>query len=202
MPPRTSATAGAATGAASEQTRRVHSIELLLDETTDRAVRDSWQVLADAGLPSLAHHSGATNAPHVSVSVAAGFDDRADPRLRRIASALPLPVAFAGLIVFGRPPRGLVLARALVPTADLLDLHRDVHESVGGAAPVDHAAPGRWMPHLTLASRLSPDQLALAVEVLSEAEEAEEATDAGRVSTSRLVSMRRWDSDAKVVVGL
>jgi 2'-5' RNA ligase len=194
---------------AAAQNRRVHSIELLLDDVTDTAVRDSWAALAEAGLPSLAHHAGETNAPHVSLSVAARLDDRADPRLRRISDALPLPLELGGLVVFGRPPRGLVLARAVVPTAALLALHHDVHESAGGAAPVAHTAPGRWTPHVTLASRLTPDQLARAVEVLAGAEEARGTTtpvdpDAVPVppETGRLVTLRRWDSDARTVTVL
>ncbi|KQR65170.1 hypothetical protein ASF89_11245 [Frigoribacterium sp. Leaf172] len=185
---------------------RVHSIELLLDDVTDAAVRESWAALAGAGLPSLAHHAGETNAPHVSLSVTEHLDDRADPRLRRISRALPLPLGLGGLVVFGRPPRGLVLARGVIPTAALLALHRDVHESAGGAATVAHTTPGRWTPHVTLASRLDPDQLARAIEVLAEADRAAASTRApepggaaGPPESGRVVALRRWDSDARTV---
>ena len=36
----------------------VQSIELLLDDDGDAALRASWAALADAGLPSLADHTG------------------------------------------------------------------------------------------------------------------------------------------------
>jgi hypothetical protein len=80
-----------------------------------------------------------------------------------------------------------------------------VHESAGGAAPVAHTAPGRWTPHVTLASRLSPDQLARAVEVLADAEEARAATAPEDPAVpvppgaGLLVALRRWDSDARTV---
>ncbi|GAA0957897.1 2'-5' RNA ligase family protein [Frigoribacterium faeni] len=172
----------------------MHSIELLLDDASDAAVRDDWRLLAEAGLPSLAGHTGATNAPHLTLSAAARFDDRADPRLLDVFSRLPVSVEWGGFVVFGRGPRGLVLARGVVATSALLDLHRTVHESVGGAGPVEHSAPGRWTPHVTLASRLSPEQLGRALEVLSESE-----VDG---ATARLTSARRWDGDARVVVPL
>ncbi len=52
----------------------LHSVEALLDATTDTAVRKEWAALAEAGLPSQAAHRGPTNAPHVPRAMSAAPD--------------------------------------------------------------------------------------------------------------------------------
>lgn len=180
----------------------MHSIELLLDASTDGAVRQQWSLLAEAGLPSQARHTGDSNAPHVTLVARGSIDPAHDGALRERAGDLPLPFRFGGLVVFGTPPRGLVLARLVVVTDRILRLHDDVHEAVrAGSAetsiePADlpHTRPGTWTPHVTLASRLTTAQLASAVEVLGRAPTAEiDAT---------FTTLRRWDSDLREVVAL
>jgi 2'-5' RNA ligase len=173
----------------------VHSIELLLDPASDSAVRDEWGVLTAAGLPSQGDHAGTSNAPHVTLMARPGLDPAADPRLLPVSEALPLPAELGGLLLFGAPPRGLVLVRPLVVTRDLLALHAHVHDAVGGAGDVPHTTPGRWTPHVTLASRLTPDQVARAVDALAEA-------DAPPNRSVVLAALRRWDPDARTVVPL
>ncbi len=41
----------------------VQSVELMLGEATDSAVRTQWESLAAAGLPSQARHPGPTTLP-------------------------------------------------------------------------------------------------------------------------------------------
>jgi hypothetical protein len=101
---------------------------------------------------------------------------------------LPLPLAFSGLVVFGAPPRGLVLARLVVPTAALLGLHAAVH--AGAPGTTDLTAPGRWTPHVTLAHRLTPDQLARAVALVSS------------VPDGTGVGARLWDSGTREITEL
>ena len=38
----------------------VHALDVTFDRLTDDRVRAEWQALRDAGLPSLARHTGAT----------------------------------------------------------------------------------------------------------------------------------------------
>ena len=172
----------------------MHSIELLLDDTTDSSIRADWAVLIEADLPSQGRHRGASNAPHVTLLASAGFGDLHDERLRVAMAALPVPSRFSGLLVFGRPPRGLVLARGIVVTDEILRLHRAVHEVVASTDDgIDaHSRPGAWTPHVTLASRLTPGELARAVELVS----------ARTAPDGTLRHGRRWDPTAGDIVGL
>ena len=109
---------------------------------------------------------------------------------------LPLPVDLGSLVVFGAPPRGLVLVRLVVVRAELLDLHARVHAALEPSEhDARHTTPGHWTPHVTLAHRMTPDQLARAIEVLDEAPTAP-------LDGARLVAGRRWDGTAKVVTEL
>ena len=159
----------------------MQSVELLLDDALDAAVREEWRLLADAGLPSQARHTGPTNAPHVTLAVAAALSPAAEARLvNTVTDELP-SLTLGGLLVFP----GHVLARVVVPSAALLDLHARVIVAVGDEdGVVEHVHPGAWTPHVTLARRLGPDDLASAVRLLA---------DAPRERTGRAAAVRRWD---------
>jgi 2'-5' RNA ligase len=192
----------------------MHSIELLLDEASDEFVRREWSALAEAGLPSQARHSGETNAPHLTLVARAEIGAEHDDRLRAVAAGLPVGAELGGLVVFGGPPRGLVLARLAVVTRGLLSLHEAVHRAAsgGGATDAVHTLPGRWTPHVTLASRLTPGELAAAVEALDAYRRAAAAKPSPRLSgeastpapphASQAVALRRWDSTTRTVTPL
>jgi hypothetical protein len=59
----------------------VQTVELLLDPTTDSAVRAEWQRLAEVGLPSQARHHGGTNAPHITLGVAEMIPEEVEGQL-------------------------------------------------------------------------------------------------------------------------
>ncbi len=165
-----------------------HSIELLFDGVTEAAIRQDWTALADAGLPSQAHHRSPTNRPHVTVAVSDHIDAAVDDSLRRPAALLPLPCRIGAPMVFGH--RSLTLVRLVVPSVALLRFHESVsalcapHSSPG---PFPHSLPGQWTPHVTLCRRLAPSDLPEALATIG----AEDVTGAfGR--------LRRWDGDARV----
>ena len=161
-------------------------MELVLDDDTDRQLRSQWAQLAAAGLPSQARHTGASNRPHITLALAATLSGADLSRLAAAAAALPLPVTIGGLLVFGA--RRFVLARLPVPTTALLEVQSAVTAAL--AEPVDpHQtfAPGQWTPHVTLARRLSADQLAEALTVLGEVPPV----------TGTATRARRWDMTAK-----
>lgn len=165
----------------------VQSVELVLDAVLDRAVREEWDLLAAAGLPSQARHTGPTNAPHVTLGVADAVPDEVEDALTRIAYGVGGPGRLGGLVVFGG--RTSVVSRLVVPTERLLRAHREVQAAMAGlpgrppTTEVD-----RWTPHVTLARRLDPDQLAAALTAL--ADRPRELVGASR-------AVRRWDSDAR-----
>jgi hypothetical protein len=57
------------------------SVEALLDAATDAAVRQEWAALAAGGLPVQAAHEGSTNAPHITLSAAAGVPHLVEGRI-------------------------------------------------------------------------------------------------------------------------
>ena len=101
-------------------------------------------------------------------------------------AVLPIPMTVGGLVVFGS--RRFVLARLVVPSIELLQLQRSAMGALlDPVDPHDTFGPGAWTPHITLARRLTVQQLADAL------------TELGDVPPIRgaLVQARRWDMSAK-----
>jgi hypothetical protein len=131
----------------------------------------------------------------VTLLAADGLGGSADEPVRAIAASAPLPtLRLGGLVVFGLPPRGLVLARQVVVDEALLALHGRIHAAVDAApadpeddaepvAVVPHTRPGSWTPHVSLALRLTAEQLGAAVAAL------------GRIDPldAPVAGVRRWD---------
>jgi len=164
----------------------MQSVEVVLDDDTDARIRAQWNRLAAAGLPSQAGHTGASNRPHITLALTEAITDGTASRLAEAVAALPLPVTVGGLLVFGA--RRFVLARLAVPSAELLALQGRVTAALdGGLDPHGTFAAGRWTPHVTLARRLSADQVGSALAVLGDVP----AID------GRLVRARRWDVAVK-----
>lgn len=162
----------------------VHSVELVFDESTETAIRVIWAGLADAGLPS----QQPTTRPHATMTVAERIDDAVDTVLAPLADRLPLPCTIAAPVLFGRDR--VVLARLLVPSIELLDLHAEVHRRCLpqlSPAPMPHTAPGHWTGHVTLARRLRPAQLAHALRIAARPAEI----------TGSVIGLRRWDGDRR-----
>ncbi|MEU1042186.1 2'-5' RNA ligase family protein [Streptomyces sp. NPDC005551] len=130
----------------------MRTVELLLDEAAELAVREAWRRLADAGLSSQARHRSPTNSPHLTLAACPELTASIRWELAEVAAALPLPVRFTGLVRFERPTS--VLAWGLDPDSTLVGLHRRVWEAVASDSPPDTLnpfhEPGRWSPHITL----------------------------------------------------
>ena len=114
-----------------------------------------------------------------------------EPALHDAVSDLPLPLRLGALACFGH--RRLVLVRLVVPDVRLLALHAAVAVALGpdpdDAEAAGNLAPGRWTPHVTLARRLTPEQVAAALTALHPVGRAE--------GNGRAVCCRRWDGDAR-----
>lgn len=167
----------------------VHSVELLFDPDTDAAVRRIWDDLSAAGVRSQAANRSPSNRPHVTLTVAEDMADGVDEALRPLLGMLPFDGLIGAPMLFGA--RALVLVRLLVPSAPLLDLHREVDRVcrpfVDGA-PLPHTAAGQWTPHVTLARRVPPEQLPAAVAVPG----------FGHDLRCRIVGLRHWDGNNRV----
>ncbi len=164
-----------------------HSIELLLDERADTAIREMWRVLADAGLPSQLKVASPTNRPHITLIAAERIAPDVDKVLAGLPDEFPRPVVLGAPLVFGGDR--LTLARLVIPSDTLLDLHEVVYDDClpHMTNRFAHSLPGRWTPHVTLGRRFTPAQVgeALAVDGI--------AADL----RASVVGLRRWDGDAK-----
>ena len=80
----------------------VQSVEILLDEAAEQVVRGQWVLLADAGLPSQARHTGTTNRPHITLAVARSLDQVQETAVAAaVSGCIPTPLRLGGLLVFG-----------------------------------------------------------------------------------------------------
>lgn len=163
----------------------MRSIELVFDDSTDSAIRADWARLADAGLPSLAAHSSPSNSPHITLAAGSSlqFSSSIDPW-----RALPMDIEFSAAVLFPAGTGKYVLARSVLLDASLLELHRRLHQEVSGALPL--TLPGAWTPHVTLARRITAEQLGTAMALL-------DLRFKGRCTGARL-----WDSSTKTVTPL
>jgi hypothetical protein len=165
-----------------------HSIELLLDQRADDAVRHTWQALADAGLPSQLRVTSETNRPHITLIAAERISPDVDERLAELADRFPLRAVLGAPLVFG--VGRMTLARLVVPSAGLLALHEHIYDMClpWVTNVFAHSAPGRWTPHVTLGRRFTPAQAGDAFGVVD-----------GITADIRagIVGLRRWDSDAR-----
>ena len=174
----------------------MRSIELVLDASSDSLIRADWTRLAAAGVPSQAGHTSPSTSPHITL--AAGPDltvqyltvqdptvpDNADD----LWQGLPLALEFSGIQVFTSGAGKYVLARSVVVTAALLDLHRALHERVAGALPL--TMPDAWTPHVTLARRVPGHLLGTALDLL-------ELRGEGQCTAAR-----HWDSTTRTITSL
>ena len=101
----------------------------------------------------------------------------------------PFACRIGAPLLFGRAK--VVLARLVVPTAELLDVHAEVHRLCLphlSPGPMANALPGQWTAHVTLARRVVPGQMGRGV--------ADRGQAAGDHRAS-VVGLRRWDGNAK-----
>ena len=163
----------------------VQAVELTLDRASDDRVRAEWVALQEAGLPSLADHTGATNAPHVTLHVRDALEPAGEDRLVPVADRLPLEL-WVGSVVLFHARRRWVVARQVVVDRPLLDLHDAVADAVGGGgSPL--TLVGRWVPHLSIARGVRDEQLLAVLALL--------ATAPPYAATA--VRLRRWDQDRR-----
>jgi hypothetical protein len=162
----------------------VHSIELVFDPDTEATIRHIWDGLREAGIPSQAP----AGRPHVTLTVAERIDPGVDTALAMLTGAFPMPCRIGAPLLFGRAK--MVLARLVVPTTELLDVHTRVHRACLGylrPGPMANALPGQWTAHVTLARRVTPAQLGRALRISGRPTEI----------TGSFVGLRRWDGNAK-----
>jgi 2'-5' RNA ligase len=144
-------------------TRR-DAIELLLDPAADAAVRREWAELRALGLPTQADNSSPTNAPHLTLVAGALADGALDELAGHlVASLLPAHAVLGRLTLLG--DARLTLARAVELDAVLMEAVLELRAEATRRDPRVSRRP--WVPHVSLARRLTSEQAATATTALS-----------------------------------
>jgi 2'-5' RNA ligase len=163
------------------------SVELLLDEAADQAIRSQWDRLGDAGLPTARRKEPSPHhAPHVTLWAGDRLGAAADAELPPLFVDLDLEVMIGGVLLFGPRRWGYVLARQVVVSAELAALQQRVVAICGGG--YGQFGDGQWSPHITLGRRLHTDQVGPALQALNGVPEL----------TATVRRARRWDGNRKV----
>ncbi len=165
--------------------RVVQSVELLLDEESDAAIRAQWDLLGDAGLPTARRSEPSPHhAPHITLWAGDVLSPDAEEALPGLFADLDLTLRIGALMIFGPRHGSCILVRQVLATVPLLDLQQRVVQVSGPDDPSGQFGVGGWSPHVTLARGLRADQLGAAAEVL------------GRTSATMSATVcraRRWD---------
>ena len=177
----------------------VHSIELLLDDEAEAAIKRQWRLLADAGLPSEHRPDPGTGSrrPHVTVVACEQIPMATATGLGpTLSQALPLPVVVGVPMIFGtakvgRP--GLILVRQVLASPELLRLQQQLKDRCPPALD-RHFDAGRWAPHVTLSRRLRPDQIPIALQLLARTGA---SNGAPREMSVKVTGARFWQGDLK-----
>jgi hypothetical protein len=163
----------------------VHSIELLFDRDTETAILRIWADLAAADIPG----RPPAGRPHVTLAVAERIAPDVDALLLPVAHRLPLECTVGAPLLFGSS--NAVLARLIVPTAELLALHAEVHRLCAhylNPGPMPNSLPGQWTAHVTMARRVGGPQLERAFRLTGQPSEI----------YGTVAGLRRWDGTERV----
>jgi 2'-5' RNA ligase len=140
---------------------------LLFDARSDRRVRELWARLEDAGVATLATHTHRRHHPHLSYAVLRSWDlGRVRDALGALPASDPFTVSVQGMLAF---PRGrAALAPAFTPDVGTrqLDVVRTLEAT--GAELHRHYQAGRWVPHVSVATRAQGAKLATVAKTVSD----------------------------------
>ena len=135
--------------------------ELYLDPAAEQAIRDIQDEI-DRRLV----RTRPPDRPHLTLAVGDRVDRESVDPLAGLADAIAgEPIVFSSLGQFHG--ERFVLFLAPVVTEGLLAFQREVHGRLGAGLPADQdlCAPGRWVPHCTLALDLDRDDLTVALDI-------------------------------------
>jgi hypothetical protein len=164
------------------------SVELLLDAESETSVREDWDRLLVAGLPSSGRNPAPSNRPHVTLAVRDTLEPAA---FANVAGLLPIPLELAGIVLLGHPGR-YILARHVVVSSALLNCHRVVSTLAGRPEPrYLNTGVDRWTPHVTVARGLTAARLADALRTIR-----------GPNTRGQATGLRVWNAEERVVTAL
>jgi 2'-5' RNA ligase len=145
------------------------AVEMYFDAEADRAVRQIWQDIAEAGLKSFMLEGNYR--PHISLSVCQQLDIKGlSQALEKFAKDLPALTISLGSVGIFPGEEGVVFLAATVDQA-LLKTHTDFYRIFPEYARhlSDYYSPGTWVPHCTLAMYFSVEEMGRALPVIMQA---------------------------------
>lgn len=145
------------------------AIELYMDSRADAAVRQIWQSLAEAAIPSQPLSAGAR--PHVSLCLYESLGSRVFPRELEAFARQSNPFSFVLESVETFPVSSGVVFLAPRSSEELLEVHGRFHKDFDGSSATvsSYYLPEHWKPHCTVAENLSSKQVRQAIEVCRKA---------------------------------
>jgi 2'-5' RNA ligase len=140
---------------------------LLFDSRTDRRVRELWERLEARGIRTLLTHTHRRHHPHLSYAVLRAWNADA---VRSAVAGLPdagaIDVSVQGSVVF---PRGRVSLACSVSAELASRQERAVSALQATGADLHwHYRAGRWVPHVSLATGASAEQLPVVTSAVSD----------------------------------
>ena len=131
---------------------------LLFTPEGNRLVRELWARLEAHGVPTLLTHTHRRHSPHLSLAVARTWDlDDVMGALEPLAGRTAVDLSLPGIVAFTRGRASL----AVGVDADLARRQQGVADALAhvGAELHRHYVPGRWVPHVSLTTGGSANQL-------------------------------------------
>jgi 2'-5' RNA ligase len=143
---------------------RVYSIELFVNQALDKYVCEIWQGLKEAGVSSFMDDI-AGNRPHVSVAVYNELPNLAIFEEKFSGFFIGRQKIHFHMDAIGSFPASGTCFMSPTVTEDLLKLHREFHDEFSDykALASPYYFPDKWIPHCTLATQLTRDKLAEAL---------------------------------------
>ena len=141
------------------------AVELFFDTQAEEQICDAWKVIQETGISSSMLDAGYR--PHVSLGVCI----RVEPSVFEeefasfAASVAPFPMSLSSVGIF--PGVQGVIFLGVTVTEYLLEVHAAFHKIFKTYAQEqsEYYTVGNWVPHCTLAFRLSERQIAEAVPI-------------------------------------
>ena len=138
---------------------------LLFDRRSERLVRELWDRLEQQGVRTLASHTHGRHLPHLSYAVLRSWDlTEVQAALATLPQGEPVSLHCHGTLTF---PRGRA-ALAPAVTAALSARQEQVVAALDGTGADlhHHYRPGRWLPHVSVATRARGAALATVVRTM------------------------------------
>jgi len=140
---------------------------LLFDPPSERLVRGLWSRLEAQGIRTLETHTHRRHHPHLSYTVLRSWDvDLVAAALAAMPDGGPFPLSCQGTLAF---PRGRAALAAAVSAQ--LSCRQEQVASVlegTGAELHHHYQPGRWVPHVSVATRAQGAMLSTVVKAIAD----------------------------------